>query len=347
MLTLSLHAIIMLNIIATLVVFLPFVAGTGTITCNNSIVDFNVLHLSTSPPIVTDLTPVVDLLDFPSCTLNIEAILSSTPSGCDKRIVKCVQYFLDGALVNKEKFTPYTFFKNTKNGTISQRKPPIGKHTIKACTYSDKACTKDEGGCKEIKVEFLDCDRQTTSPVKPPIVKPPVRPPVKPPVKPPFKSPVMAPVKPPTVMTPVQPPITPPVKAPTVKAPTVKSPTVQSPTVKSPTVQSPTVKPPTVKPPTVKPPTVKPPTVKPPPIKPPVKPPVKSLKVACDFFNIDDISFCQSITDFSPNIYIGVSGTIRTEIGLLTQITHLFLTSNRKYQLSGTIPSELGNLVKL
>jgi hypothetical protein len=157
--------------------------------CNNSIVDFNTLDLTISPPIVRGLTPLVDLLDFPSCALNIEAILVSKPKGCNTKTAKCVQFFLDGVLVNKEKFTPFTYFKNRSNGTISQRKPPIGNHTIKACTYSDKACTKDEGGCKETKVQLLDCNRPTPSPTKPPL-KFPTKTPVKAPATPPIKPPV-------------------------------------------------------------------------------------------------------------------------------------------------------------
>ena len=60
----------------TLVLSLPFVAGTGTIVCTNDIVDFNLIDTSVSPPIFTELTPVVDLSDFATCKLNIEATIA-------------------------------------------------------------------------------------------------------------------------------------------------------------------------------------------------------------------------------------------------------------------------------
>ena len=141
---------------------LPFVTGTGTISCSNEIVDFNLIDTSASPPIFTELTPVVDLSDFPTCKMNIEATIASTPSNCDQMTAKCVQFFLDDVLIRKEKFAPYTYFGDITGGAISARKPKIGTHTLKACTYSDKACTKNEMGCKEMTVDFLDCNRPTT-----------------------------------------------------------------------------------------------------------------------------------------------------------------------------------------
>jgi hypothetical protein len=155
----------MYKIIVSLIVTLPVVAATGTIVCSNEIVDFNVIDTSVSPPIFTDLTPTVDLLDFPTCALNIEATIKSTPSNCDEQTAKCVKFFLDGVEVRKEKFTPFTLYGDDIGGAIKSRKPPLGTHTIKACTYSDKACTKNESGCKEVEVDFLDCDRPTAAPV--------------------------------------------------------------------------------------------------------------------------------------------------------------------------------------
>ena len=147
----------MFKLIATLFATLPVVAATGTIVCSNEVVDFNVMDVSVKPPIFTDLTPTVDLLDFPTCALNIEATIKSTPSNCDEQTAKCVKFFLDGAEINKEKFAPFTLFPD-RDGGFSSRKL-VGVHKLKACTYSDKACTMGESGCKEVEVDFLDCDR--------------------------------------------------------------------------------------------------------------------------------------------------------------------------------------------
>ena len=127
--------------------------------------DFSVIDTSVTPAIFTDLTPTVDLLDFSTCTLNIDATVKSTPANCDEKTAKCVKFFVDGVEVRKEKFAPYTLYGDETGGAINAVKPPIGTHTIKACTYSDKACTKDESGCKEMEVDFLDCDRPTAAPV--------------------------------------------------------------------------------------------------------------------------------------------------------------------------------------
>ena len=155
----------MYKIIVTLLVALPAVAATGTIVCSNEIVDFNAIDTSVSPPIFTDLTSTVDLLDYSTCQLNIDATVKSTPSNCDEKTLKCVKFFVDGVEVRKEKFAPFTLYGDETGGAINAKKPPIGKHTIKACTYSDKACTMNESGCKEMEVDFLDCDRPTAAPV--------------------------------------------------------------------------------------------------------------------------------------------------------------------------------------
>ena len=154
----------MFKIIVSLLVALPGVTATGTIVCTNGIVDFNVIDTSVTPPLFTDLTSTVDLLDFPTCALNIDATIMSTPSNCDEKTAKCVKFFVDGHEVRKEKTAPYTLYGDVIGGAIDAKKPPLGKHIIKACTYSDKACTIDESGCKEMEVDFLDCDRPTAAP---------------------------------------------------------------------------------------------------------------------------------------------------------------------------------------
>ena len=148
----------MYKIIAFLIIALPTAAATGTIVCTNGIVDFNVIDTSVSPPIFTDVTPTVDLSAFPTCALNIEATIASTPSNCDEQTAKCVKFFLDDVEIRKEKFAPFTLYGDEIGGAINSKKPPLGIHTLKACTYSDKACTKNESGCKEMDVDFLDCD---------------------------------------------------------------------------------------------------------------------------------------------------------------------------------------------
>jgi hypothetical protein len=108
-------------------------------------------------------------LDFPTCKLNVEAAVASSPTNCDERTAKCVKFFLDDVPIRKEKFAPFTYYGDIRGGAINAGKPPIGFHKLKACTYSDKACTKNEMGCREIDVNFLDCERSTDSPTDSPI----------------------------------------------------------------------------------------------------------------------------------------------------------------------------------
>jgi hypothetical protein len=180
---------------------LPLVAATGTIQClNNRIHDFELVDTSVTPPILTDLTPVVDLSDFPTCTLNIQANVRSTPSNCDEGTIKCVKFFLDDEIVNKEKFPPFTLFGDVPGESIKSVKPPIGTTTIKACTYTDKRCSIGEQGCMSMTVDFLDCNSPITpvvAPVEAPVVAP-VEAPVEPIVDTPVEAPVEAPVAEPT-----------------------------------------------------------------------------------------------------------------------------------------------------
>jgi Leucine-rich repeat (LRR) protein len=67
----------------------------------------------------------------------------------------------------------------------------------------------------------------------------------------------------------------------------------------------------------------------------------EELAVACNFLNMSGLSECQAMTTFDGR---STGKTIPSELGLLTQLTHLSLIDN---QLSGTIPSTLGNLVQL
>jgi hypothetical protein len=169
----------MFKIASAFLLFLPLVAATGTIVCTNEIVDFSVVDPSVTPAIVTDLTSVVDLDDFPTCKLNIEAITTSYPGNCDEGTLKCVKFFLDDVEVHREKFAPFLLYSD-RNGTICSEKPPLGKTKVKACTYTDKRCEVGMQGCKEVEVDFKDCDGiepPVTAPVKPPVLAP-VEPPV-------------------------------------------------------------------------------------------------------------------------------------------------------------------------
>ena len=66
----------------------------------------------------------------------------------------------------------------------------------------------------------------------------------------------------------------------------------------------------------------------------------EQIQVACDFLTFTSLSVCQS----STNVSTSLSGTIPTELGLLTQFTLMSLFGN---QLTGNIPSTLGDLVQL
>jgi hypothetical protein len=146
----------MFKIAFALLLTLPLVAATGTIVCTNEIVDFSLVDPSVTPAIVTDLTSVVDLDDFPTCKLNIEAITTSYPGNCDEGTIKCVKFFLDDVAIQREKFAPFLLYGD-RDGTICSEKPPLGKTKVKACTYTDKRCEKGMQGCKEVEVDFEDC----------------------------------------------------------------------------------------------------------------------------------------------------------------------------------------------
>jgi hypothetical protein len=140
--------------------------------------------------------------------LNIEAITTSYPGNCDEGTIKCVKFFLDDAAVHREKFAPYNLFVDNKDGSIGSEKPPLGMTKVKACTYTDKRCEFGMQGCKEVEVDFKDCDgikAPVAAPVKAPVAAP-VEAPVKAPVEPPVEAPVEAPVKAP-VKAPVEPPV--------------------------------------------------------------------------------------------------------------------------------------------
>ena len=154
----------MYKIIITLLLTLPIVNVSGSIACSNKIVDFNVIDSSVSPPIFTDLASTVDLSEFSTCALNIEATVKSSPFNCNEQTTKCVKFFLDKVEIKQERFAPYTLYGNENADDFYSRKPPLGTHSLMACTYSNKECTKNKSGCKTMNVTFLDCNRPTAAP---------------------------------------------------------------------------------------------------------------------------------------------------------------------------------------
>jgi hypothetical protein len=66
----------------------------------------------------------------------------------------------------------------------------------------------------------------------------------------------------------------------------------------------------------------------------------RPIQVACNFVCVPDVTTCRVQESFQSSN----SGTIPTEIGLLTQVTVLAFGNQ---ELTGTIPSTLGNLTRL
>lgn len=137
----------MLKVITILLLAFRIVDGNDSIACSNDIVKFNLIDTSVSPAIITDFTSIVDLADSSTCSFNIEASLLDSPAGCEASTTKCVKFFLDGVEVHTTNSAPFTYADDV-----------VGTYTLKACTYSDDACTINEGGCKEMDVEFLGCE---------------------------------------------------------------------------------------------------------------------------------------------------------------------------------------------
>ena len=68
-------------------------------------------------------------------------------------------------------------------------------------------------------------------------------------------------------------------------------------------------------------------------------------QIACNFLSLTSLAECRARERFDPNAGDFATGsTIPTELGLLTQLTYLDISSN---QLSGSIPSSLSTLTHL
>ena len=143
----------MFKIIFSLLLTLPTVAGAS---CNvNEVTGFELVDTE-SPyhPVVTSFTPpVIDLLAFPTCALNIYATVSENT--CGTKPIKCVKLTL-GDQVRKEVETPYALYGNT-NRFIRSGKPVLGAQTLEACTYTDEDCKGGKSGCLAVDVYVKDC----------------------------------------------------------------------------------------------------------------------------------------------------------------------------------------------
>jgi hypothetical protein len=130
---------------------------------------FQLVDTSTSPndTITTFVPPIIDLNEFPTCELSVIAVTESLPMGCVQGAIRCVTMAL-GTDNRTEYFPPYTLYSDV-GSIIRDKKPPIGYQTLKACAYSDRACTQD-ASCIEIEVQVLDCVPPTVSPVVSPVV---------------------------------------------------------------------------------------------------------------------------------------------------------------------------------
>jgi hypothetical protein len=110
-----------------------FLAGINSRdnVCSNTVTDFELVDASVRPPIITDLTEVVDLLDFPTCQLSVQAIVTSEPEGCNRGDAKCVKFFLDGAEAKKERTASYTICMETKGICTSPGSHPSVQFRLK------------------------------------------------------------------------------------------------------------------------------------------------------------------------------------------------------------------------
>ena len=97
--------------------------------------------------------PVIDLLDYPTCALNIFAVVKK--GSCGAPPPACVKLTL-GDQVRKEVAAPYALYGNTGR-FIRSGKPELGAQTLTACAYTDKKCTRGKHGCLSVNVMVKDC----------------------------------------------------------------------------------------------------------------------------------------------------------------------------------------------
>ena len=125
--------------------------------CVNKVESFALVDASKNPATTTALveqTPGptnIYLGSFSTCELNIVAVTSSTPAGCNQGQIMCVKLQL-GNDVRKERAAPYALYGDV-GGNYYSKTPRGGVQTLKACTYTDSECKMNESGCKEFKVD--------------------------------------------------------------------------------------------------------------------------------------------------------------------------------------------------
>ena len=88
----------------------------------------------------------LDMTDFNLGKTNIAAEITE---GCQPR---CVKLTFPG-VAKKERRSPYTLYGET-NGKVNKRSPKKSGR-LKACLYTDRACTQGEQGCYSMKLEVI------------------------------------------------------------------------------------------------------------------------------------------------------------------------------------------------
>jgi hypothetical protein len=68
------------------------------------------------------------------------------------KAIECVKIEL-GNDVGKERVAPYYLYGNDGD-EVFDKKPPKGRQTLKACTYTDSGCSQGKAGCVEIEVHI-------------------------------------------------------------------------------------------------------------------------------------------------------------------------------------------------
>lgn len=140
----------------TLFASVPVAYGTW---CTNSITGFQTVNAFTNE--VKNLTipsgataATVYLTDFQTCQLNFIATTKSEPLNCDQGQIKCVKITF-GNEFRREKVAPYTLYGDIAGSVpfFEDDKPPLDVHTLSACPYTNRACTRRKGNCMEMKVD--------------------------------------------------------------------------------------------------------------------------------------------------------------------------------------------------
>jgi hypothetical protein len=130
--------------------------NSSTVKCTNKIKKFQLVDAENpKKPVVTSFTPpMIDLLDFPTCELNIFAVGKNNTCGLPP--IKCVRLWL-GSTTRRERVSPFSLFGDRSGRVVYDRKPELGPNKLRACTYTDKDCKKGQQGCLTVDVLVKDC----------------------------------------------------------------------------------------------------------------------------------------------------------------------------------------------